>query len=201
MSNYAIYPLGYKVNHFRQARRLVLASAQAAGQMWEFRWGSTLGHLCFVERITLKGLQVGNATAEELRFNLKIARGFTAVDGTNTTSVLRAADNQKLNGDFTDSVLTGFVESNSATAAAGGTYTQDTDALSLGAYATLATASTTVDGSADELFDFNPAREGDQRLRLERDEGWMINLEAAKGATTGFVLYLETAWAECLKPQ
>lgn len=199
--NNPIYPLGYKVNHFRQARRLALATSQAAGPLWEFRWGSSLGHLCFVNRVTLKAVQIANATAEELRFNLKFARTFTVADTTNVTSILRANDLQKLNGDYSDSVLSNFVESNAATAASGGTLTQDTDPLASGNYVTIATASTTFDGASDILFDFCPLQEGSQALRFEQNEGWAINIEATKGATQGFVLIMETSWSEALKPQ
>lgn len=195
------YPLGYKVNHFRQARRLALASAQAAGALWEFRWGTALGHQCFINRLQLTGLQIGAATAEELRFSVYIARTFTAVDGTNTVSILRSGDNQKLNGDTSDSVLSGFVESNSATAAAGGTKTLDSDPIGIGSYATLAAASTSVDGADDIILDLNFSNEDYQLLRLEKDEGFVVTLDAAKGATTGFIVTLEVAWAECLKPQ
>lgn len=197
----ARYPLGYKVNHFRQARRLVLGVSQAAGPLWEFRWGSTLGHQCFVNRILLTGTQTANATAEELRFSISVARSFTAVDTVNTVSILRSGDNQKLNGDTADSVLTAFVESNSATAASGGTYTKDSDPLALGSYVTLAAASTANDGADDIVSDFNPVLEDYQLLRLERDEGFIISLDAAKGATAGYTAFLEVAWAECLKPQ
>lgn len=195
------YGVGYKTNHFRQARRLPLAVSQAAGALWEFRWGTALGHVCYINRLKLMGAQVANATAEELRFNLQVARAFTVVDSTNTTSILRSGDNQKLNGDSADSVLSAFVESNSATAAAGGTKTLDSDPICEGSYTTLATASTTFDGCQDVIFDYCPYLEGDQLLRLEQNEGWVINLEAAKGATAGFNLYLEVAWTEALKPQ
>lgn len=196
--NNPIYPLGYKVAHYRQARRLVLAASQAAGPLWEFQWAPTLGQKCLINRIRLKGLQTGNAAAEELRFNLKIARSFTAVDPTNTTSILRAADNQQLNTSSPASVLTAFVESNSATAPTGGTYTQDNDSLVEGAYVTIAAASTSVDGGNDELFDFCPLQEGFQLLEFRANEGWIINLEAAKSATQGFSLYLEVVWSEAI---
>jgi hypothetical protein len=195
------YPLGYKVNHFRQARRLALASAQAAGTLWGFRWGTTLGHLCFINRILVTGVQTGDATAEELRFSLSVARTYTAADSANVVSILRSADNQKLNGDYSDSVLSSFVESNSATAASGGTYTKDSDAICVGQYVTLATKSSTVDGADDVIIDFNPVLEDYQLLRLEKDEGFVLTLDAAKGASTGFTLSLEVAWAECLKAQ
>lgn len=194
------YPLGYKVNHLRQARRLVLGSAQGAGPLWEFRWGSTAGHLCFINRILLTGTQTANATAEELRFSIKVARGFTAVDPTNTTSILRAGKNQRLNGDGAASVLTAFVESNSATAPTGGTYTLDTDPIAIGSYVTLLNASTANDGADDIVIDFNPVAEDYQLLRLEQDEGFVVSLDAAKGASQGYTAFLEVAWAECLKP-
>jgi hypothetical protein len=196
MNKQRLYPLGYKVSHFSQARRLALASAQAAGALWEFRWGTTTGGICFVKKVVLKGVQIANATAEELRFNLKIARTFTASDDTNTASILRANDMQKQNGDFSDSILTAFRESSSATAAAGGTKTEDTDPIAAGSYVTIGTASTTIDGGSDTIFEYN---DPEYPLRLEANEGWIINLEAAKGASTGFVLHLETAWAECTK--
>jgi hypothetical protein len=195
----SIYPLGYKVAHYQQARRLVLASAQAAGPMWEFRWGTTAGHICLVKRVLVTGIQNAAATAEDLRFSLKVARTFTSVDNTNVASILRTADNQKVNGDYADSVLTAFVESNSATAASGGVYTQDTDPICNGQYYTVAGAAPTVDGSDDVIIDFDPLSRLDIPLRLEKDEGFILNLDAAKGATTGFALNLEVAWAECLK--
>lgn len=198
--NNPIYPLGYKVNHYRQARRLAMASAQAAAPLWEFQWGTTAGHICFVNRVTLKAAQIANATAEELRFNLTIARSFSAVDTTNTASILRATDMQQLETPYSASVLTAFRESNSATAASGGTLTQDTDPIAIGSYTSLTTASTTFDGAADIVFDFCPLYEGFQMLGLRKNEGWVINLEAQKGATTGIILYLETSWSECLKP-
>jgi hypothetical protein len=195
------YPLGYKVNHFRQARRLSLASAQQAGSLWEFRWGTTLGHQCFINRIQLTGLQNANATAEELRFSLYTARQFTAIANTNVASILRSGDNQKLNGDTADSVLTAFVESNAATAPSGGTKTLDSDPICVGSYYTLATATTAIDGADDIILDLNLASEDYQLLRFEKDEGFVITLDANKGATTGFIVTLEVAWAECLKPQ
>lgn len=88
-----IYPIGYKVDHFRQARRLALAAFQAAGNLWEFRWGTTAGHICVIERVTLKGAQIANATAEELRFSLYPARSFTVVSSANVASILRANNN------------------------------------------------------------------------------------------------------------
>lgn len=195
------YPLGYKVNHFRQARRLLLATSQGAGALWEFRWGSTLGHQCVINRIVLTGIQNAAATAEELRFSVYVARAFTVIDATNTASILRSGDNQKINGDSADSVLSGFVESNSATAPAGGTKTLDSDPISTGAYYTLAAATTTIDGSDDIIIDLNFASEDSESLRLEKDEGLVITLDAAKSASQGFALNLELSWTECLKPQ
>lgn len=198
--NNPIYPLGYKVTHYRQARRLSLASAQAAGPLWEFQWGTTAGHICFVNRVTLKVVQSANATAEELRFNLTIARAFSAPDTTNTVSILRTGDMQQLETPYAASVLSAFRESNSATAPAGGTMTQDTDPIAAGSYVTLGTISTTFDGGSDVIFDFCPLQEGYQMLGLRKNEGWVINLEAQKGATTGVSVHMETAWTECFKP-
>lgn len=198
--NNPTYPLGWKTNHFRQARRLALASAQAAGALWEFRWGTTLGHICFINRILVNGVQIANATAEELRFSLKIARSFTAVDSSQVASILRSGDMQQLATRNSASVLTAFVESNAATAASGGTMTLDTDPICNGSYVTLATATTSVDGADDTIMDFCPLIEGYQCLRLDKDEGFVINLDAQKGATTGFIVNLEVAWTECLKP-
>lgn len=194
-------PLGYKVAHFRQARRLPLAGLQAAGPLWEFRWGSALG-LCYITRITLKGVQIASATAgQELRFNVTLARNFTAADTTNTASILRAGNMQKLNTAFAASLLSDFRETNSATAPTGGTYTQDTDPVAIGSYVTLTTASTTNDGSAEAMIDYTPYWEGDQLIRLNKNEGFLVNLEAAvAGAASGFILYLEVCWAEATKP-
>jgi hypothetical protein len=186
-----------KATHFRQARRLLLNTSQAAGSLWEFRWGASTGALCLVNRVSLKGLQNANATAEELRFNLKVARSFTAVNSTNTASILRSGDMQKLNGDFADSLLTAFVETNSATAAAGGTMTLDTDSIAQGSFVSIATASTTESGGGYSMvFNYNPIASEEQALRLEQNEGWVISLEATKGATQGVVLILETSWTE-----
>lgn len=194
------YPYTYgvhKLTHFRQARRLDLATSQAAGALWEFRWGNSAGAICLVNRVTLKAVQYGNATAEELRFNLKVARTFTATDDTNTASILRSADMQKLNGDFADSVLTAFRESSAATAAAGGTKTLDTDSVAQGSFVSIATASTTESGGGYSMvFNFNPLASEEQVLRLEQNEGWVISLEVTKGATQGVALILETSWAE-----
>jgi hypothetical protein len=200
-SNAFAYPIGYKISHFRQARRLLLATSQAAGPLWEFRWGNTAGHLCLIKRILVSGAQIANATAEELRFSLRVARGFTAVDNTNVVSILRSGENQKLVGDTRDSVLTAFVESNAATAASGGTFTSDTDPTSNGSYISLAAVTTTFPSSDLEIIDFNPFFEGlTQCLVFEQDEGFTINLDVTKGATQGFILNMEVAWVECFKP-
>lgn len=203
MSQYGlqpVYPVGYQVNHFRQARRFLLNTSQAAGPIWEFRWGDTSGSICFINRILVNGVQIANATAEELRFSLKIARSFTAVDGTNTASIKRTGDMQQLATRYKASLLTDFVESNSATAAAGGTKTLDTDPICNGSYVTLATATTTFDGADDNIIDFNPTAEGINPLRLDANEGWVVSLDVTKGASQGFVLNLEVCWSECLKP-
>lgn len=192
-------PLGYKASHFRQARRLTLATSQAAGALWEFQWAPVAGNICFVKRVTLKGNQIANATAEELRFNLKVARTFTVADTTNTASILLSGDMQKLSGSMADSLLTAFRESNSATAPTGGTKTLDTDALAIGSYVTIATVSTTVAGAPGVIFDFSPFSDNCYPLRLERNEGWVISIEATKGATQGFTLYMETEWDEYTK--
>lgn len=190
-------PLGYKVSHFRQARRLPLASSQLVGPLWEFRWGATTG-ICYVTRITLKGVQIGAAaTPAELRYNLTFARGFTAVDTTNTASILRSGNMQKLNTAFSASLLTAFRESNSATAPTGGTYTQDTDPLAIGAYSTVATP--TVDGATDTIFDFQENADGDQPLRLNTNEGFIINLEASTSGQSNFTQFLEVCWIEATK--
>jgi hypothetical protein len=175
-----------------------MATSQAAGPLWEFQWGSSTS-VCLVNRVLLKAVQTGTATAEELRFNLKIARAFTAVDSTNTASIKRAGDMQKMNGDFADSLLTDFRESNSATAAAGGTKTEDTDPIAIGSFVSIANASTSDSGGGYTMvFNFNPSATHDMPLRIEQNEGWIINLEATKGATQGVVLFLETAWSEVL---
>lgn len=191
-------PIGTgKATHFRQARRLLLATSQAAGALWEFRWGNTSGALCLVNKVTLKAVQIANATAEELRFNLKIARAFTATDDTNTATILRSGDMQKLNGDYADSLLTEFRESNAATAAAGGTKTLDTDSIAQGSFVSIATASSTESGGGYTMvFNFNPLAADEQVLRLEQDEGWAISVEVTKGATQGVVLVMETSWTE-----
>lgn len=192
---------GKSVSHFRQARRLALAASQAAGALWEFRWDpATTGAVCLVNRVMLKAVQIANATAEELRFNLKVARTFTVSDDTNTVSVLRANDMQKLNGDHADSLLAAFRESSAATAASGGTKTLDTDSIAQGSFVSILTASTAESGGGyATVFDFNPLPAGESPLRLEADEGWVISIEADKGATTGVVLVLETGWSE-IKP-
>lgn len=191
-------PLGYKVAHFRQGRRLVLGSGQAAGPLWEFRWGSALA-ICFVTRVTLKGIQNGTAaTPGELRYNLTRALTFTAADPTNTASILRSGNMQKLNTAFASSLLSEFRESNSATAPTAGTYTQDTDPIALGSYSTVATP--TVDGSSDTIFDFQYISDGDQPLRLNKNEGFIVNLEAALAGQSNFIQYLEVCWVEATKP-
>lgn len=188
---------GKRGSHFRQARRFAMATSQAAGALWEFRWGTATSAICLIDRITLKAVQIANATAEELRFNLSIARTFTATDDTNTASILRATDMQKVNGDHSDSILTAFRESNAATAASGGTKTVDTDPIAHGSFVSIATAGTTISGGGfTNIFDYAPNTSGERQLRLETNEGWVINLEATKGATTGVVLILEVAWTE-----
>lgn len=183
-------------SHFTQARRFLMNTSQAAGALWEFRWGNASA-ICLVNRVTLKALQIANATAEELRFNLKIARTFTATDDTNTASILRSGDMQKLNGRKADSLLSAFRESGSATAAAGGTKTLDTDSIAQGSFVSIATASTTLSGGGYEVvFDFAPGAYSEEPLRLETNEGWVISLEATKGATQGVVLVMETCWSE-----
>jgi hypothetical protein len=174
-----------------------LATSQAAGSLWEFRWGNTGGAVCLVNRVTLKAVQIATASAEELRFNLKVGRAFTATNDTNTASILRTGDMQKLNGDYADSLLTAFRESNSATAAAGGTVTLDTDSIAQGSFVSIASPSTTESGGGYTMvFNFNPLASEEQVLRLEQNEGWALSLEVTKGATQGVVLILETSWAE-----
>lgn len=188
---------GGKIAHFRQARRLLLATSQAAGPIWEFRWGNTDGHLCLINKVTLKAVQIAASTAEELRFNLKIARAFTATDDTDTASILRSGDMQKLNGDFGDSLLTAFRESNAATAAAGGTKTLDTDSIAQGSFVSIASASTTESGGGYTMvFNFNPLAASENQLKLEQDEGWVISQEVTKGASQGVVLIMEASWSE-----
>lgn len=191
---------GRKPSRFAQARRFVMNTSQAAGVIWEFRWGDTTvaGSQCLVERVTLKGNQIANATAEELRFNLSIARTFTAADGTNTASILRATPLQQLSTHAPASLLTDFRESSSATAATGGTKTVDTDPIAIGSFVSLATASTSIGGPAFPIFDWSPEGYNQFPLLLKQNEGWVINLEATKGATQGVVLYLETQWVELL---
>lgn len=172
-----------------------MASSQAAGALWEFRWANATS-LCIVNRITLKALQIANATAEELRFNLKVARTFTATDDTNTASILRGTDLQKLNGDYGNSVLTEFRETNIATAATGGTKTLDTDSIAQGSIYCAGTVQVVTFDTNATVFDFNPALGNEYPLRLEANEGWVISLEATKGATTGIVLLMETSWTE-----
>jgi hypothetical protein len=187
-----------KAYHFRQARRFAMNNTQAAGPLWEFRWSPVdTTQLCAINRISLKALQNANATAEELRFNLKVARTFTAIDNTNVASILRSGDMQQLTSAFPASVLSNFVESSSATAASGGTYTLDTDPMAVGAFVSIATASTTVTGGGYQpVFDYCPQAGYEQPLCLKASEGWTVNLEVAKGATVGVVLFLEVAWTE-----
>lgn len=174
-----------------------MATSQEAGALWEFRWGNSTGAICLVNKVSLKAVQIAAATAEELRFNLKVARAFTATDDTNTASILRAGDMQKLNGDRADSLLTAFRESNAATAASGGTKTLDTDSIAQGSFVTIAAASTTESGGGYTMvFNYNPLASGEELLRLEQNEGWVVSLEATKGATQGVVLILETSWTE-----
>lgn len=172
-------------------------TSQAAGALWEFQWADTSGAICLVNRVTLKALQIANATAEELIFNLKVARTFTAADTTNTASILRANDLQKMHGDQTNSLLTAFRETSSATAATGGTKTLDTDSIAQGSFVSIATATTTESGGAyTTVFDYAPHVNNEMPLRLEANEGWAINLEVTKGATQGVVLVMETSWTE-----
>lgn len=189
---------GKKASHFRQSRRLTLAVSQAAGPLWEFRWAPVITTgICLVNRVILRAVQTGAATAEALPFSLKVARTFTVADATNTASILRTGDDQKLNGDHANSVLADFRESNSATAAAGGTKTLDTDAIALGTFVSIAAASTTESGGGYlTLFDLDPIASGDQPLRLESNEGWVLSLDTGKGATQGVDLILTTSWSE-----
>lgn len=190
---------GKRFNHFRQARRLALASAQAAGALWEFQWSDTSGAFALINRVHLRGIQIASATAEELRFNLKVARSFTATDDTNTASIKRTGNMQKLSHRKEDTLLTEFRESNSATAATGGTKTLDTDSIAQGSFISLVTAPADVVNEGHTIFDFNPIAHGEEQLVLEQDQGWVISLEATKGATTGIVLLLETSWTEIEK--
>jgi hypothetical protein len=195
------YPLGYKISRFRQARRFLLNSTQQ-GNLWAFQWNPTGGHQCVIERILLSGIQTAAAaTAEELRFSLHVARGFTVADNVGATSILRSGDNQKMSGDSADSVLTSFKENSNSGGLIGGNYTFDTDAIALGSYVTIAVANTASNTPISTIFDFNPLKDDGTLLRLEAPEGWVVAIDAAKGATQGFALFLEVAWAECLKPQ
>lgn len=192
---------GRKPSRFSQARRLLLATSQAAGPLWEFRWGdtTTAGSFAVIERVTLKAAQIGAATAEELRFNLKIARTFTAADNTNVASILRNTGSmQQLSSHAPTSLLTDFVESNAATAASGGVMTQDTDAIAIGSMVCLAAASTSLGGPGFPVFDFSPEGYNQFPLIIKKNEGWVINLEVTKGASQGIILDLETQWLEGL---
>lgn len=191
-------PLGYKTYHYRQARKYVMPNSQAAGPIWEFRWSSSLG-LCFVTRVTVKAIQTGTVTAgSELRFDLTVARGFTLADPTNTVSILRATNNQKINTAYGASILGEFREANSATAAAGGTYTLDSDPIAIGSYSTV--TNPTIDGGVDEMFNYQPYADGDQVLRFNKNEGFIINSQVAAQAANSFTLYLEVNWVEAIKP-
>lgn len=198
MNYYDYTHYGRTVTHFRQARRFVLNSAQAAGPLWEFRWGDTTapGSVAVVNRVTLKAIQTANATAEELRFNLRIARGFTVADTTNVASIKRTGNMQKLHANQRDSLLTDFLEANSATAPTGGTYTQDTDPIVSGSFVTIAAVSTTSPSWVTNIFDFSGLADGELPLVSRVNEGWVINLEAAKGATTGVSMFVEVSWSE-----
>lgn len=200
MAIYDYELFGRKPSRFSQARRLLLNTSQAAGPLWEFRWGDTTvsGSLAIIERVTLKGVQIANATAEELRFNLKIARSFTAADNTNVNSIVRAAALQQLSSHAPATLLTDFVETSAATAASGGSYTQDTDAIAIGSFVSLATASTSIGGPGFPILDFSPEGYNQFPLLLKKNEGWIVNLEATKGATQGVVIDLETQWTELL---
>ena len=201
MSIYDYELFGRKPSRFSQARRLLLNTSQSAGPLWEFRWGDTTvtNSFAIIERVTLKAAQIGNATAEELRFNLKIARSFTAADNTNVGSILRNSGNmQQLTTHGPTTLLTDFWETNSATAASGGTYTQDTDPIAIGSMVCLATASTSIGGPGFPVFDFSPEGYNQFPLIIKKNEGWIINLEVTKGASQGIVLDLETQWLEAL---
>jgi hypothetical protein len=188
--------LGKKVHHFRQARRFAMNSSQAAGPLWEFRWGNGTGDFALINRVWLRGIQIASATPEELRFNLKVARSFTATDDTNTASIKVTDDNQKLSERKDDTRLTAFRESDAATAATGGTKTLDTHSIAQGSFVSLTTPPADTIVGAVDIFDFNPISHGEELLKLEQDTGWVISLEATKGATAGVVLLLETSWSE-----
>lgn len=199
-------PLGYKVAHFRQARKYTFPGSIAGNTpIWEFRWGATTG-ICYVTRIIVKAVQT-NATPSasfEFPFNIQVARSFTAADPTNTTSILRSGNNQKLNTAFLASKLSEFREKDSsANAATGGTLTQDSDPIAIGSYFTVvpAAGTPTFDGGPDSVCDFTYSWDGDQCLRLNANEGFVVNYTGGAGPVTpGLNVYLEVCWVEATKP-
>jgi hypothetical protein len=193
-----IKPLPYgALGHYRVARRLVPAGTTTAGNLWTLRNPTASGILVVVKRVQLRVIQNAAPTAAvEDIFTLKVARGYTVADTTNSAAISPASAMQKMRTSMGNAAAQ-VRESNAAGGASGGTKTVDTDAIATGSvWVSAALASGQGNGPSTVLDYYPNVSDGEHPIVLVADEGILLANTNAFGTASGISMHAEIYWAE-----
>jgi hypothetical protein len=185
------------LGHYRLSTTVGLLAAQAVnGTLFSFRWADAT-RFCVLHKVRLAVLQTGAATATIMpRFQVFIARGFTASDSAGTAVVLTGNNMKKRTAGMGTTLITDIRKSSAAAGLTVGTRVLDSDAvLELPTNQTITTPN-------NLLYERHLDFDGDGGLHpfvLAANEGFIV-----RGPTTAFGaagtadLVVEAAWSEVI---
>jgi hypothetical protein len=169
----------------------VMAAGLAAGaEVFQFRWAHA-SQLACITRVTMWAGGIGGFTAGVCRFDLAIARGWTA-DGSGGTPATMTGNNGKKRSSYATSAV-GAIRVASTAALGSGTKALDAQALASVGASTLGSASAgdKLVGPVAELFRYEGTN---HPILLAANEGLVIRATVPAAGTWSFGVTVE--WSE-----
>lgn len=182
----------YRVSEFSGLMATIAAKTATAGHIFAWRWGDAT-NFALLRYLKVRYVVVtGFTAAQELGFDVVIARSYTA-SHTGGTAITLTTNSMKKRTSMGTTLLT---SARIATAAAltAGTHTLDAQPMLISGVKTLAAAATVQDASLEETLDLSDGF--DYPYVFARDEGFIVRNNILMGAAGTVRLHVQVAWHE-----
>lgn len=171
----------------------VAAATATAGHIFAFRWGDAT-KLAVITLLRVKMATItGFTAAQEVGFDLLVARGYSASHTSGTAIAPGGAGGLKKRASYAASALTD-ARIGAAAALTAGTHTLDAQPMLTDSYADLAAAATVQKGSVNTLWNLDSAQ--GHPLVLANNEGIVVRNLIALGAAGTVRLTVDMGWYE-----
>lgn len=181
----------YRVAEFSGLMTTIAAKTATAGHVFAWRWTST--NLALLRYLKVRySVITGFTAAQELGFDVAIARGYTA-SHTAGTALSFAASAAKKRSSMPSS-LVGDARIATAAALTAGTHTLDPHPIVISGTRTLAAAATVPGYDFEETLDLTNS--GDHPYVFAQNEGLVVRNNILMGAGGTVRMHVQMAWDE-----